>query len=425
MSQPAAGTLDRPVLRFHELPNRRLRLAKMLGPAFVAAVAYVDPGNFATNVQGAAKYGYLLLWAVLAANLAAMLIQYLAGKLGAVTDEDLAELMRPRRRAMRLLVWAQAEVVAVATDIAEIVGAAVGISLLFPGVPLIAGGLVAVAGGLWLVAMRERGFDGHQRFERAIALALMVILAGFLYELLRIGPSPSQTLEGLRPRLYGGESLYLALAIVGATVMPHVIYVHSALTKKRVEPQAKQGNEGERKSFLRYLRTDVGVALGIAGFVNLLMLAVMAKLFEGSHAEGTLAEAHKLLGAIAGPAAVTFAIALLASGLAAAGVGTLSGQVVMGGLLNKRIRLPVRWLITAVPALVVLAIGASPTDSLVLTQVLLSFGIPFALIPLIVLTSRKDTMGEYVNRLPTIVVASTIAAAIVAANVYLLWLQFF
>jgi manganese transport protein len=413
-----------PVLRtgatpLHTLLERgRLRASlAMLGPAFVAAIAYVDPGNFATNVNGGARFGYLLLWVVLAANAMAMLIQYLSAKLGIATDRNLPELCRQHYpRPVSWGLWIQAEGMAMATDIAEFLGAAVGLNLLF-GVPLLPAGLITAVIAFALLELQRHGF---RRFELAITGLLGLVLLGFLYETLKIGPSASGAAHGLIPHLDGASSVYLAVGIIGATVMPHAIYLHSALTKGRTPVQ----NDQERTRVLRFARTDVIVALGLAGLVNMAMLAVAAKLFHNrpgwSHTD-TLQGAHAgFEHLVGGTAALAFAVALLASGTSSSSVGTYAGQVVMAGFVNLRIPLAVRRGLTMLPALVVLAIGVSPTSALVLSQVVLSFGIPFALIPLVLLTRRRDVMGTHVNRLPTTVAAIAIAALISALNVFLL-----
>jgi len=391
----------------------------MLGPAFVAAIAYVDPGNFATNVQGGAKFGYLLLWVVLAANLMAMLIQYLSAKLGIVTDRNLPELCRehyPRPVAWGL--WIQAEAIAMSTDIAEFLGAALGLNLLFH-VPLLVAGVMT---GFIAFGILELQRHGYRRFEVAITGLLGIILFGFLYETLKIGPSASGAAHGLVPHLKGADSLYLAVGIIGATVMPHAIYLHSALTQRRVPVR----NDAERARVLRFERLDVIVALGLAGVINMSMLAVAAKLFHGSGHTGveTIQGAHQgFSDLVGGTAALAFAGALLASGASSSSVGTYAGQVVMGGFVNLRVPLVVRRLVTMVPALIVLAVGVSPTNALVLSQVVLSFGIPFALIPLVLLTRRSDVMGTHVNRTLTTWIASGMAALITGLNVFLLYQQ--
>jgi len=404
------------------LARGRLRATlAMLGPAFVASVAYVDPGNFATNVQGGAKYGYLLLWVVLLANLMAMLIQYLSAKLGIVTERSLPEVCRERMpRWMSVGLWVQAELMAMATDIAEFLGAALGLNLLF-GVPLFTAGLIT---GVIAFAILELQARGVRRFELAITALLGLVFAGFLYETLRIGPSVHESLGGLVPGLSGTSSLYLAVGIVGATVMPHAIYLHSALTNGRMPVH----NDSERRKVLRFERLDVIIALGLAGVINLAMLAVAAKLLHTSGLSDTssIQAAHHQLGTlVGGSAALAFAVALLASGVSSSSVGTYAGQVVMAGFINIRIPLLVRRAVTMVPALVVLAAGVSPTSALVLSQVVLSFGIPFALVPLVTLTSRRDVMGVHVNRRLTTAAAFGVAGIITLMNVFLLYQQIF
>ncbi len=389
----------------------------MLGPAFVAAIAYVDPGNFATNVQGGARFGYLLLWVVLAANAMAMLIQYLSAKLGIVTDRDLPELCREHYpKPVSWGLWVQAEVMAMSTDIAEFLGAALGLNLLFH-VPLVVAGVMTGFIAFGILELQRHGF---RRFELAITALLGIIFLGFLYETLKIGPSAGGAARGLLPGLHGSSSLYLAVGIIGATVMPHAIYLHSALTKGRMPVR----DDAERARVLRFERTDVIVALGLAGLVNMAMLAVAAKLFHdrpGYSMVSTIQQAHAGFGhLVGGTAALAFAVALLASGASSSSVGTYAGQVVMAGFVNLRIPLLLRRGITMIPAIVVLALGVSPTSALVLSQVVLSFGIPFALIPLLLLTRRRDVMGVHVNRHATTTVAVAIAALIAALNVFLL-----
>ena len=392
----------------------------MLGPAFVAAVAYVDPGNFATNIQGGAKFGYELLWVVLVANLMAMLVQYLSAKLGIATDRNLPEICRdhlPRWASWGL--WIQAEVMAMSTDVAEFLGAAIGLNLLF-GVPLLVAGLLTGVIAFTILGLQQRGF---RPFELAVAALLGIVFLGFLYETLRIGPSAPQALRGFIPHLGGSDAAYLAVGIVGATVMPHVIYLHSALTNGRV----KTHNDAERARVLRFARVDVLIALTLAGLINLAMLAVAAKLLHtpGLSGTSTIEAAHADFGRLAGGgAALAFAVALLASGASSSSVGTFAGQVVMAGFVGLRIPMVLRRTLTMLPALVILAIGVSPTNALVLSQVVLSFGIPFALVPLVVLTSRRAIMGAQVNRPLTRVVAFAVAAAITAMNVFLIVQQF-
>ncbi len=391
----------------------------MLGPAFVASIAYVDPGNFATNFEGGARFGYLLLWVVLAANLIAMLIQYLSAKLGIVADRNLPELCRERfPKTLTWGLWAQAEIVAMSTDIAEFLGAALGLNLLF-GMPLLPAGLVT---GLIAFAILELQTHGYRRFELAISGLLAIIFAGFLYEALHIGPSAHESLHGLIPGLHGASSLYLAVGILGATVMPHVIYLHSALTKGRMPCR----DVAERGRVLRFERTDVVIALGLAGIINMAMLTVAAKLFHVPGLAGldSIQQFHAGFGRlVGGGAALAFAVALLASGASSSSVGTYSGQVVMAGFIDVNIPLPVRRAVTMIPAIVVLALGVNPTSALIFSQVVLSFGIPFALVPLVLLTSNREIMGVHVNRRLTTVVAFGLAAVIVALNAFLIYKQ--
>jgi manganese transport protein len=404
------------------LAKGRLRATlSMLGPAFVASIAYVDPGNFATNLQGGAKFGYLLLWVVLLANLIAMLIQYLSAKLGIVTEQSLPENIRARApRAVTFAMWIQAEVMAMATDIAEFLGAALGLNLLF-GVPLLPAGLLTGVIAFAILELQGRGF---RRFELAISALLGIIFLGFLYETLKIGPSAHESLRGLVPHLDGSSSLYLGVGIIGATVMPHVIYLHSALTNGRMAVR----NDRERARVLRFERFDVIVALGIAGIVNMAMLAVAAKLFHTPALSGltTIPQAHMEFGRlVGGSAALAFAVALFASGASSSSVGTYAGQVVMAGFTNLRIPLMLRRALTMLPALVVLALGMNPTDALVLSQVVLSFGIPVALIPLVMLIGRREVMGAFVNRRLTTILAWGAAILITGLNLFLIYQQLF
>jgi manganese transport protein len=403
-----------PVERLMAKGRRRATLA-MLGPAFVASVAYVDPGNFATNISAGAKFGYLLVWVIVTANLMAMLIQYLSAKLGIVTDRDLPENFREHYpRPVSWFMWVQAELISMSTDIAEFLGAALGLNLLF-GVPLLPAGVMTGVIAFGILALQRQGY---RRFELAITGLLGLIFLGFIYETFKIGPSTSATIEGLVPHLSGTESLYLAVGIIGATVMPHAIYLHSALTNGRMPAR----NDAERKRILKFERLDVVIALGLAGLINLSMLVVAAELFHvrGLNIE-TIQGAHSGFSHLVGGfAALTFAAALLASGVSSSSVGTYAGQVVMAGFVNLRIPLTVRRLVTMAPALIILAIGVSPTSALVLSQVVLSFGIPFALIPLVMLTSRRDVMGVHVNSRLTSTLAWGMAVLISGLNVFLL-----
>jgi manganese transport protein len=400
------------------LRGRRRVLAALpyLGPAFVAAIAYVDPGNFATNIAGGAKYGYLLLWVILGANLMAMLIQYLSAKVGIATGRSLPELCRERfPRTASVGLWIQAELIAMATDLAEFVGAAIALNLLF-GMPLLPAGLVTAVVAFALLGLQTRGY---RRFEIVIAGMLGVILLGFLVDSLMVDHDAAGIAGGFIPGFQGTDSLLLATGILGATVMPHVIYLHSALTQRRTIDADDRG----RRRLLRFQRVDVLIAMGIAGVINMAMLIIAASLFHGTGLQGvdTIEGAHAAFGNLLGnEAALAFALALLASGFAASSVGTYAGQVVMQGFINRTIPLIARRLVTMLPALVVLALGLDPSRSLVISQVVLSFGIPFALVPLVLLTRRRDVMGSFVNRGLTTVVASVVAGLIICLNAFLL-----
>jgi manganese transport protein len=389
----------------------------LLGPAFVAAVAYVDPGNFATNISGGAKYGYLLLWVIVTANLMAMLIQNLSAKVGIATGRNLPEICRERfPRPVSWGLWVQAELIAMATDLAEFVGAAIALNLLFD-VPLFPAGLITAVVAFGILALQKRGY---RTFELVIVALLSVILGGFLYQTYAAGALSTDIFGGFVPGFEGGDSVLLATGILGATVMPHVIYLHSALTQNRIRP----ADDAEKRRLLRYQRIDVTIAMGVAGLVNMSMLIIAAALFHGSALSDveTIEGAHAGFKELVGPgAAIAFGLALLASGFASSSVGTYAGQVVMQGFINRRIPLLLRRLVTMLPALVVLAIGLDPTKSLVISQVVLSFGIPFALVPLVVLTSKREIMGELVNRRVTTIAASVVAGMIIALNLFLLW----
>jgi manganese transport protein len=393
----------------------------LLGPAFVACVAYVDPGNFATNIAGGAQYGYLLLWVLLAANLMAMLIQNLSAKIGIATGRNLPELCREHfPRPVSWGLWVQAELIAMATDLAEFVGAAIALNLLF-GVPLFPAGLMTAVVAFGILALQGRGY---RRFEAVIAGLLGLIILGFLYDTLKIGFDAGEAAKGFIPGFQGTDSILLATGILGATVMPHVIYLHSALTQNRVRPR----DDEERRALLRYQRLDVTLAMGIAGLVNMSMLIIAASLFFSSGMTGldSIEEAHEQFGLmVGGGAALAFALALLASGFASSSVGTYAGQVVMQGFIARTIPLALRRLVTMTPALIVLAVGLDPSRSLVISQVVLSFGIPFALVPLVILTRRRDIMGTLVNRPVTTLVSSIVAALIIALNGFLLFDTFF
>lgn len=389
-----------------------------LGPAFVAAVAYVDPGNFATNIAAGSKYGYMLLWIVLAANLMAMLIQTMSAKLGIATGRNLPEMCRERfPRPVALVLWVQAELIAMATDLAEIIGAALGLHLLF-GIPLLPASLIAAAFSFGILALQTYG--GFRRMEAVIAGFVGIILVGFLLQTVLSKPSGPGVLEGLvTPRFDGSESVLLAVGILGATVMPHVIYLHSALTQNRI-PAA---TDEQRRRLFRFERTDVVVAMLIAGTINMSMIVTAAAAF---HSRGMFEMADidaaydGLRDVLGGHASLAFGIALLASGLSATSVGTLAGQVVMAGFIRRQIPVFLRRAITLAPAIAVIAAGINPSDALVWSQVALSFGIAFALVPLVMFCSDRELMGVLVNRRATTVAAVVVTALIVALNLFLL-----
>ena len=389
-----------------------------LGPAFIASVAYVDPGNFATNIAAGSKYGYLLLWVILASNLMAMLIQTMSAKLGIATGQNLAEVSGQRfRKPVRIGLWLQAEAIAMATDLAEFIGAALGLNLLFD-VPLFAAGVITGVIAFMILALQMRGF---RHLEAVIAGFVGVIVAGFAFQVVHAGASLSGVAHGLvTPGFKGTDSVLLSAGILGATVMPHVIYLHSSLTQRRVVG----ATEEQRRKIFRFELVDVVIAMLIAGFVNMSMLVMAAGVF---HSRGLtdisdIDEAFRGLGTIVGSHAdLVFGVALLASGLSSSSIGTLAGQVVMQGYIQRQIPLFMRRSVTMAPALIVLAIGVNPSTALVLSQVALSFGIPFALIPLVVFCRDRTLMGTLVNRPLTNAAAYAVAAVIVSLNLFLLW----
>jgi manganese transport protein len=393
----ASGTAGRSQVTLRQVQARgRIRaMAGLLGPAFVASVAYVDPGNFATNFAGGAEHGYELVWVIVMADLMAVLVQYLTSKAGLSTGRSLPELCRERfgRRA-NVMLWLQAEVIAMATDLAEFVGAAVGINLLF-GIPLLAAGLITAVVAFVILGLEQRGY---RRFELAIVALLALVGLGFLYLFFAVGGQDyPQLAGGLLPRLGGAGTLALTVGIIGATVMPHVVYLHSALHTNRVQATGRQ----ERRTLLAYNKWDCITGLGIAGLVNLSMLCIAAALLHRPGLTGVsdLGPVHARLATLAGgTAALIFGIALMASGLSSSSVGTYAGQVVMAGFMNWRIPLLVRRAVTMIPSLIVLALAVNTSEALVYSQIVLSFGIPFALIPLLLITRDPATMTDMPNR---------------------------
>jgi manganese transport protein len=400
--------------------DSRWRLLPFLGPAFIACVAYIDPGNFATNIAGGSKFGYTLVWVIVASNLMAMLIQTLSAKLGIATGRNLPEVCREQlSRRASIGLWLQAEVIAMATDLAEFLGAALGLKLLL-GIPLFPAAVLTGVITFLILGLQRFGF---RPLEAVIAAFVVVIGVCYLLELwIAHPPLGTVAKHAVRPDFAGGDSVLLAVGIIGATVMPHVIYLHSALTQSRIVPR----NDDEARMLYKYTRIDVLIAMVIAGLINVSMLVVAATVFYGSGLTDidSLEGAHRTLEPlIGGASSMLFALALTASGLSSSTVGTMSGQVVMQGFIRRRIPLFVRRFVTMVPAFVVIAIQGDNGDisrTLVLSQVVLSFGIPFALIPLVVFTSKREIMGVLVNRRITVVAASAIAALISALNIFLL-----
>lgn len=394
------------------------RLLPFLGPAFIACVAYIDPGNFATNIQGGAKFGYMLLWVIVASNLMAMLIQTLSAKLGIATGKNLAEHCREQfPRPLTIGMWVLMEVVAMATDLAEFLGAALGFNLLFH-IPLLTAALLTAATTFIILGLERRGF---RPLEAVITALVGVIAVCYLFETILDRPDMAQVaFHAVVPQFAGLESVLLATGILGATVMPHVIFLHSSLTQNRIPTN----NPGELKRLFRFQLYDVTIAMGIAGLVNAAMLIMASSTFfaQGLTHIGTIEEAYRTLTPLLGSAAGNvFAISLLASGLSSSAVGTMAGQVIMQGFIHRKIPIWVRRAVTMAPPIVVIALGLDPTRTLVLSQVVLSFGLPFAIIPLVMFTRRRDVMGELVNQRYTTVLASIVAGLIVALNVFLLY----
>jgi len=394
-----------------------VRRLALLGPAFVASIAYVDPGNVAANLTAGARYGFLLLWVLVLANASAMLLQYLSAKLGIVTGKSLPELLAERMpRAGRLLFWAQAELVSAATDLAEVLGGAIALNLLFD-VPLVVGGLIVGAASIALLAVQT---NHQRRFEFAVMALLAVIAVGFFAGAVASPVDWHGFADGLVPRFGGSDTVLLAASMLGATVMPHAVYLHSSLSRDRHRTDKSQKH---RHALLAANRVDVVAALVIAGLVNVAMLVLAADALRGQAGTDTIPGAHAAIVHALGPVVgIAFAIGLLASGFASSSVGAYAGAVVMGALLEVRVPLLLRRAVTLIPALVVLALGVDATRALVISQVVLSIGIPFAIIPLIRLTGSREVMGDEADAVPTRVVAVMVASGIVALNLVLVWL---
>jgi manganese transport protein len=410
------------VLEGRSQKGRLARLMPFLGPAFIACVAYMDPGNFATNIQGGAKFGYMLLWVVVVSNVMAMLIQSLSAKLGIATGRNLAEMCREQfPRPLVISMWVLAELVAMATDLAEFLGAAIGFNLLF-GMPLLLAGILTGIATFLILALERRGF---RPLEAVITVMVGVIAAAYVVETFLDRPDWGLIgFHAIVPQFASGEqfteSVLLATGILGATVMPHVIYLHSALTQGRIVTR----EPGQLKKLFHFQIVDVLIAMSLAGLINAAILIMAASTFfqHGLTEIGTIEEAHRTLQPLLGNASSwVFAISLLASGLSSSTVGTMAGQVIMQGFLHRQIPVWLRRGVTMLPALIVIAAGLDPTRTLVLSQVVLSFGLPFAIIPLVMFTRRKDLMGVLVNRRLTTIAASLVAALIVALNIFLLY----
>jgi manganese transport protein len=422
--QGDAGTVSaaKQVLTGRSRKSGLARLLPFLGPAFIASVAYMDPGNFATNIQGGAQYGYVLLWVIVASNLMALLIQTLSAKLGIASGNNLAEQCRISfPRPITLMMWVLMEIVAMATDLAEFLGAALGFNLLF-GIPLWAAGILTGIATFLILGLERRGF---RPLEAVITVMVGVVAVCFLVETILDKPAWGQVVyHAFVPQLPTAESVVLASGILGATVMPHAIFLHSALTQGRIVTRSPV----QLRRLFRFEIIDVLIAMGLAGMINAAMLIMAASTFhaQGLTSVGTIQEAYRTLEPLLGSAASSvFAISLLASGLSSASVGTMAGQTIMQGFLERQIPAWIRRLVTMAPSLIVIAIGLDPTRTLVISQVVLSFGLPFAVIPLVLFTQRRELMGVLVNHRLTTILASLAAALIIALNLYLLYQTFF
>jgi len=394
------------------------QILPFMGPAFIASIAYIDPGNFATNIQGGAEFGYTLLWVVIASNLMAMLLQTLSAKLGIASGVNLAEHCRNQFPPVAVwLMWGVMEVVSMATDLAEFLGAALGFYLLF-GIPLWVAALLTAIITLLILGLEAYGF---RPLEAVITGMVGIIAVCYLIETWLVHPDWAQVVwHAVVPQFAGRESVFLATGILGATIMPHVIFLHSSLTQARIVTLDAE----RRQRLYRFEVLDVAIAMGVAGLINAAMLIMAAGAFfhAGLTHIASIQEAYRTLEPLLGPAArMVFAVSLLASGLASASVGTMAGQVIMQGFLHRQIPIWVRRLVTMVPSLVVIGLGLDPTRTLVASQVVLSFGLPFAIVPLILFTRRRDLMGELVNSAFTTILAAAATVLIVVLNGYLLY----
>ncbi|GIO85051.1 divalent metal cation transporter MntH [Paenibacillus faecis] len=392
------------------------RLLPFLGPAFIAAVAYLDPGNFATNITAGSKYGYLLLWVIAASNLMAVLIQTLSAKLGIATGKNLPEVAHDRfPKSVSIFLWIQSELVIIATDLAEFIGAALGLYLLF-GIPMLPAAIITAIGSFAILELQRRGY---RSLEAGIAAMVLIVVLAFAFQVIVAKPDFAAVATGIvTPRFDGIDSVLLAAGILGATVMPHAIYLHSSLTQNRIVGR----NEAEKKKIFKLEFIDIILAMIIAGAVNMAMVVVSAGLFfKNGMVVEDLDVAFRQFGQLSGPVtAISFGLGLLIAGLSSSSVGTMAGDVVMQGFINKRINLYLRRAITMVPPLAIIVSGVNPTDALVMSQVVLSFGIAFALIPLILFTANRDIMGGLVNRRFTTILGWMISALVVGLNLFLI-----
>ncbi|WP_100486328.1 Nramp family divalent metal transporter [Sporolactobacillus pectinivorans] len=389
-----------------------------IGPAFIAAVAYIDPGNYATNIQGGSQFGYLLLWVVIVSNLMAILIQTLSAKLGIATSRNLPEILRDEwKPGVAVFYWIQGEIMVMATDLAEFIGAALGFHLVF-GLPMIPAAILTALSVLLILVFQVKGF---RPLEMAIATMVFIIVIAFSCEIAFSLPQFRPLMAGFVPRFQGTDSILLAAGILGATVMPHAIYMHSGLTSRRVIGQTP----GERKKIFHFELIDILIAMVIAGLVNAIMLAVAASTFHGHIVISDLNVAFKQFGLYIAPgASLLFGIGLLAAGLSSSSVGTLAGDIMMQGFIHKKIPIFIRRVCSMIPPLAIIVTGANATNALVMSQVVLSFGIALAIIPLVIFTSKKRIMGQLVNRRLTTSLAWVVAGIVICLNIFLLFQTF-
>ncbi|WP_342541350.1 Nramp family divalent metal transporter [Heyndrickxia sp. FSL K6-6286] len=393
------------------------KILPFLGPAFIAAVAYIDPGNFATNITAGSKYGYLLLWVIAISNLMAVLIQSLSAKLGIATGKNLPEVARDRfPKGVSIFLWIQSELVIIATDLAEFIGAALGLYLLFD-IPMIPAALITAVGSFAILELQRRGF---RSLEAGIAAMVLIVVLAFAFQTFLAKPDMGAVFGGmLTPKFEGVDSILLAAGILGATVMPHAIYLHSSLTQNRIVGR----NDAEKKRIFKFEFIDIVIAMIIAGAINMCMLIVSAALFfkNGLVVEDLDIAFHEFSHYVGPVAAISFGLGLLIAGLSSSSVGTMAGDVVMQGFINVRINLYLRRAITMLPALAIIISGVNPTDALVMSQVILSFGIAFALVPLIMFTSNKTIMGGLTNHKITTMIAWVVAILVILLNLFLLY----